>query len=163
MCSQFHKQDLETVLHKLYRNYKESLDLVVEKSDEVKSSMPVNGKLPRFLAKMNFALTNYDTTLSCDWQAVAIKYVQLSFHVRNVNFWVQAVHETLTVPSVSGFLSNRMENVILQHSEESLQLVLKLASGKPSEAFNYLRILRFQKPPMWRETFSGFGNFGSRL
>ncbi|KAJ7370124.1 hypothetical protein OS493_034053 [Desmophyllum pertusum] len=163
MCSQFHKQDLETVLHKWYRNYKESLDLVVEKSDEVKSSMPVNGKLPRFLAKMNFALTNYDTTLSCDWQAVAIKYIQLSFHVRNLNFWVQAVHETLTVPSVSDFLSNRMINAILQHSEESLQLVLKLASGKPSETFNYLRILRFQKPPMWRETFSSFGNFGSRL
>ena len=160
MCSHFNKQDLETVLHKWYRNYKESFDLVMENSDEVKSSMSINGKLPRFLAKMNFALTNYDTTLSCDWQAVAIKYVQLSFLVRNLNFWIQAVHETSTVPSVSDFLSRRMENVILQHSEESLKLVLKLASGKPTEKFNYLRILRFTKPPMWHETFSGVGNFG---
>ncbi len=160
MCSQFHKQDLETVLHKWYRNYKKSFDLVMENSDELKSSMSINGKLPRFLAKMNFALTNYDTTLNCDWQAVAIKYVQLSFQVRNLNYWIQAVHETSTVPSVSDFLSKRMENVILQHSEESLKLVLKLASGKPAEKYNYLRILRFTKPPMWHETFSGLGNFG---
>ncbi len=160
MCSRFHKQKLETVLHKWYRKYKEMFDLVMEKSDEVKSFMSINGKLPRFLTKMNFALTDYDTTLSCDWQAVAIKYVQLGFLVRNLNFWIQAVHETSTVPTVSDFLSKRMENVILRHSEESLKLVLKLASGKPSEKFNYLQILRFTKPPMWHETFSGVGNFG---
>ena len=160
MCSHYNKQDLETVLHQWYSDYKESFDLVVENSDEVKSSMPINGKLPHFLAKMNFALSDYDTTLSCDWQAVAIKYVQLSFQVRNLNFWIQAVHETNTVPSISDFLSKRMEKVILQHSEESLQLVLKLASGEPSEHYNYLRILRFTKPPMWHETFSSVGNFG---
>ena len=160
ICSRYHKQDLETVLHQWYRNYKESFDLVLENSDKVKSSMPINGKLPPFLAKMNFAVTDYDTTLSCDWQAVAIKYVQLSFQVRNLNFWNQAVHETNTVPSISDFLSKRMEKAILQHSEESLQLVLKLASGEPSEHYNYLRILRFTKPPMWHETFSGMGNFG---
>ena len=79
MCSRYNKQDLETVLHQWYRDYKESFDLVVENSEEVKSSMPINDKLPHFLAKMNFALTDYETTLSCDWRAVAIKYVQLSF------------------------------------------------------------------------------------
>jgi len=160
MCSRYHKQDLETVLHQWYRNYKESLDLLVETSDKVRSSMSINGKLPRFLAKMNFALTDYDTTLSCDWQAVAIKYVQLSFQVRNFNFWIHAIHKTNTVPSISDFLSRRMEKAILQNSEESVQLVLKLVSGTPSEEFNYLRILRFTKPPMWHETFSGVGNFG---
>ena len=86
ICSRYHKQDLETVLHQWYRSYKESLDLVIENSDEVKSSMSINGKLPRFLTKMNFALIDYDKTLSCDWQAIAIKYVQLSFQVRNLNF-----------------------------------------------------------------------------
>lgn len=163
MCYQFRgKQDLETLLHKFYRNYKRSLDLVLEKSDEVRSHMPLNGKLPRFLSKMNFALADYDTSLNCDWQAIAIKYVQLSFQVRNLNYWIQAAHKTSTVPSVSGFLSKRMENAILQHSEESLKLVLKLASGHPTEAFNYLRTLRFTRPPMWYETF-GVGNFGQRM
>ena len=163
MCSrQFHKQDFETVLNRWYRNYKTNFDLLMENSDKVKSSMSINGKLPRFFKKMNFALTDYDTTLSCDWQALAIKYVRLSFQVRNLNFWIQAVHETDTVPSISDFLSKRMENAILQHSEESLQLVLKLASGEPSEHYNYLRILRFSKPPMWRETFYGVGDFGWR-
>ena len=159
MCSQFHKQDLETVVHKFYRNYKQSLDLVMENSDDVKSSMALDGKLPRFLAKMNHALHSYDTTLNCDWQSIAIKYAQLSFQVRNLNFWNQAVHKTLTVPSVSDFLSERMTNVILQPSEESRKLVLKLASNLPSERFKHLKVLRFTKPPMWRETFSR-GNFG---
>ena len=94
----------------------QSLDLVLEKSDEVRSHMAINGKLPRFLSKMNFALADYDTSFNCDWQAIAIKYVQLSFQVRNLNYWIQATHETSTVPSVSGFLSKRMENAISQHS-----------------------------------------------
>ena len=80
--------------------------------------MAINGKLPRFLSKMNFALADYDTSFNCDWQAIAIKYVQLSFQVRNLNYWIQATHETSTVPSVS----KRMENAISQHSEESLLL-----------------------------------------
>ena len=93
--------------------------------------MAINGKLPRFLSKMNFALDDYDTSFNCDWQAIAIKYVQLSFQMRNLNYWIQATHETSTVPSVSGFLSKRMENAIRmlsecyqksQHSEESLLL-----------------------------------------
>ena len=159
MCSQFHQQDLETVVHKFYRAYKQSLDLVMENSDQVKSYMTLNGKLPRFLTKMNFALHRYDSKLNCDWQAIAIKYAQLSFQVRNLNFWNQAVHETSTVPSVSDFLSERMKNVILQPSEESRKLVLRLASRQPSETFNYLKVLRFTKPPMWHETFST-GNFG---
>ena len=159
MCSEFDKQDLETTVHKFYRNYKQSLDLVVENSDEVKAFMTFNGKLPRFLVKMNHALHSYDSTLNCDWQTIAIKYAQLSFQVRNLNFWTRAVHETLTVPSVSDFLSERMENVILQPSEESRKLMLKLASRQPTEMFNYLRVLKFTKPPMWHETFSN-GNFG---
>jgi len=160
ICFKFRKQDLETVLHDFYRSYKSTLDLAMESSDEVKSSMPFNGKLPGFFSKMNLALHSYDTTLNCDWQAIAIKYVELSFQVRNLNYWNQAVRETLTVPSVSDFLSERMKNVILRPSEESRKLVLKLASRMPIETFNYLKILRFTKPPFWRETFLGKGNFG---
>ena len=71
--------------------------------------MAINGKLPRFLSKMNFALADYDTSFNCDWQAIAIKYVQLSFQVRNLNYWIQATHETSTVPSVSGFFRKNGE------------------------------------------------------
>ena len=160
MCSKFHKQDLETVVHDFYRTYKQNLEWVMESSDEVKSSMAFNGKLPRFLVKMKSALHSYDTTLNCDWQTIANKYLQLSFQVRNLNYWQQAVYETLTVPSISEFLSQRLTNVILQPSEESRKLVLKLASRQPTETFNYLKILRFTKPPFWHETFYGQGNFG---
>ena len=150
----------ETSLNQLYSEYKKRFDSILKGSDVMKSFLPINGKLPRFLAKMNFALTDHETMLSCDWQAVAIKYVQLSFQIRNLRFWIQASHETNTVPSTSDFLSKRMEKAIVQHSEESLQLVLKLASGELSERYNYLRILRFTEPPLWHKTFLGVGRFG---
>ncbi|XP_068732670.1 uncharacterized protein [Montipora capricornis] len=159
LCSKFNRIDLETAAHNYYRDYKQSLDLLIEHSDEVKSFMPLQGRLPRVLTKMNFALHNYDSKLNCDWQAIAAKYIQLSFQVRNLNFWRQSVHETLTVPSVSDFVSERMKNVILQSSEESLQLVLKLTSKEPFQEFNYLQILQTRKPPFWYETFDGIGNF----
>ena len=163
MCSQFnkqfHKQDLETVVHKFYRYYKESFDLAKESSDDVKLSMAFDGKLPRFLVKMNNALQSYDTTLNCDWQSIAFKYALLSFQVRNINYWQQAVHETSTVPSVSDFLSERMKKIFLQPSEDLRKLILKLASNPPSEEFRHLKVLRFIKPPMWREAFNR-GNFG---
>ena len=71
------------------------------------------------------------------------------------------MQKKLTVPSVSDFVSERMQNVILQASEQSLQLVLKLTSNKPiMEEYSYFRLLRFGKPPFWDETFEGRGNFG---
>ena len=163
MCSKFGGQrqmDLETAVHTFYRHYKENLDTMLEHSDKVKSFIPLQGKLPLFLTKMNYALHSYDSTLNCDWQAITAKYIQLSFQVRNLNFWRESVQEKLTVPSVSDFVSERMQNVILQASEEALQLVLKLTSDKPMEEYSYFRLLRFGKPPFWDETFEGRGNFG---
>ena len=161
MCSTFSGQmDLETAVHTFYRHYKKNLDLMLEHSDKVKSFIPLQGRLPHFLSKMNNALHSYDSMLNCDWQAITAKYIQLSFQVRNLNFWIESVREKLTVPSVSDFVSERMQNVILQASEESLQLVLKLTSSKPMEEYAYFRLLRFEKPPFWDETFKGRGNFG---
>jgi len=140
----FLKEVFETKLHALYRRYRKSLHLVKEKWDKAKSS----------LAKMKVALHRFDTTLDCDWQSIAIKYVQLSFKVRNLNFWCQAATETSTEPSASDFLLERMKNILSFSSEESRKLALKLASRKSwVKTLNYLKILRFTKPPFWRETF----------
>ncbi|XP_015765942.1 PREDICTED: ankyrin-2-like [Acropora digitifera] len=161
MCSKFSGQmDLETAVHTIYREYKKAFDVIVEESNEVKSFIPLQGRLPRFLNKINYALHSYDSTLNCDWQEITAKYIQLTFQVRNLNFWIDSVQEKLTVPSVSEFVSERMQNVILQTSEESLQLVLKLTSNKPTEEYTYFRLMRFGKPPFWHETFKGRGNFG---
>ena len=160
MCSKFSKMDLETAAHEFFLDYKKYFHLLRENSDEVRSSIPLEGRLPRFLAKMNFVLSSYDWTLNCDWQVVTAKYIQLIFQVRTLKFWVESVQERLTVPSVSDFVSERMRNTILQSSEESRQLVLKLITSKPTEEFIYLRTLRFRKPPFWDETFEGRGNFG---
>ena len=148
MCPEFEWVDLESTVHDFYRRYKENFDLLLEHSNEVKSSLPLRGRLPRFLEQMNFALHSYGLTLNCDWQAVAAKYIQLSFQVRNLNFWRECLRETSAVPSVSDFASEIVQKVILQSSEESRQLMLKLTSRKPMEEFSCLQILSFRKPPL---------------
>ena len=160
-CSKFSGEiDLETAVHSIYRLSKSSLDIILEQSDKAKSFITLQERSPRFLSKINYALQRYYSTLNCDWQAITAKYIQLRFQIHNLNFWIESVEEKLTVPSVSDFVSERMQNFILQASEESLQLALKLTSSKPTEEYTYLRLLRFRKPPFWDETFNGRGNFG---
>ena len=134
-------------VHIFYREYKEKFDLLLEHSDEVKSLLPLNGRLPRYLEKANFALHSYDSTLNCDWQAIATKYIQLSFQFHNIDIFAKSLKKTLTAPMFSAFAVKRMLNVSFQSSEESPQLMLKLTSSKPVEEFRYLRILRLRKPP----------------
>ena len=160
-CSKFSGEiDLETAVHSIYRLSKSSLDIILEQSDKAKSFITLQERSPRFLSKINYALQRYYSTLNCDWQAITAKYIQLRFQIHNLNFWIESVEEKLTIPSVSDFVSERMQNFILQASEESLQLALKLTSSKPTEEYTYLRLLRFRKPPFWDETFNGRGNFG---
>ena len=161
MCSFSGQSNLETLLHSFYRTYKNNYTLALAHSDEVTAFLPHKEKLTVYIfQKMNVALRSYNTMLKCDWQSVAIKYIQLSFLVRTLNYWKQVVRETSVIPSVSDFLSERM-NVILQSSKESRKLALKLASRQPVESFNYLKVLRFERPPFWRETFYGIpGTFG---
>ena len=85
MCAKFICQmDLETTVHWFYRGYKRTLDMILEQSHKVKSFIPLQGRLPRFLSKIKYALHSYDSTLNCDWQAITAKYIQLSFQVRNL-------------------------------------------------------------------------------
>ena len=160
-CSKFSGgMDLETAVHSFYRLSKSSLDMILQQSDKVKSFITLQERSPRFLSGINYALHRYYSALNCDWQAITAKYIQLRFQIHNLNFWIESVQEKLTIPSVSDFVSERMQNFILQASEESLQLALKLTSSKPTEEYTYLRLLRFRKPPFWDETFKGRGNFG---
>ena len=140
--------DLELGLRNFYRTFKDSFDRLGKISEEVKSVMFCKGYMPYVLGKIRKALYSYDNTLHCDWQAITIKYVQLSFQVRTLNFWRLAVLETSTVPSLSDFLSFRMDKVFMDPSKEAVELILKLASDKTSVTFNYLTILRFVKPPL---------------
>ena len=152
--------ELEAEVHSIYRRPKSRLNMILEQSDKAKSFVTLQARSPRFLSKINYTLHRYYSTLKCDWQEITAKYIQLSFQVHNLNFWRESVEEKLTVPSVSDFVSERMQNVILQASEESLPLALKLTSNKRMEEYSYFRLLQFGKPPFWDETFEGRGNFG---
>ncbi|KAK2566010.1 Ankyrin repeat domain-containing protein 50 [Acropora cervicornis] len=138
-------------LHIFYREYKEKFDLLLEHSDEVKSLLRLNGKLPRYLEKVYFALLSFDSKLNCDWQAIATKYIQLSFQFHNLNIFAESLQKDLTATIVSDFAVKRMLNVSLQSSEESRQLMIKLTSRKPVKEFTYLRILQFRQPPFWSD------------
>ncbi|XP_067057911.1 uncharacterized protein [Acropora muricata] len=138
-------------LHIFYREYKEKFDLLLEHSDEVKSLLPLNGRLPRYLEKVYYALLSFDSKLICDWQAIATKYIQLSFQFHNLNIFAESLQKDLTATIVSDFAVKRMLNASLQSSEESRQLMIKLTSRKPVKEFTYLRILQFRQPPFWSD------------
>ena len=132
---------------RIYREYKEKLDLFLEDSDEVKSLLRLNGRLPRYLEKVYFALLSFDSKLNCDWRAIATIYIQLSFQFHNLIIFHEFDRKAVTAPVVSVFAVGRMVNFSFQSSEESRQLMLKLTSRKPVKEFTYLRILQFRKPP----------------
>ena len=100
--------DLETAVHSIYRLSKSSVDTILEQSDKVKSFITRPEGRPHFLSKINYALHSYESALNCDWLAVTAKYIQLTFQIYNLNFWIESVQEKLTIPSVSDFISERM-------------------------------------------------------
>ncbi|KAJ7372369.1 hypothetical protein OS493_019817 [Desmophyllum pertusum] len=129
-----------------YSIYKRVLDSVLEDSDEVKSV--IRRTLPRFLANMTTAFHNFDMALNCDWQAVAIKYVQLEFYLRNLQqIWI--FPKKSIQPGTSDFISGRMKTFFLHRPKDVLKLMLRWASEQPSDTFRYLDILTFKKPPLW--------------
>lgn len=137
---------IEMGLHETYIIYKQNLDFVLEGLDQVKAV--IGRTLPRFLAKMDTALRNFETALNCDWQAVSVKYVQLEFYLRNLQ-QIWTFHQTSLQLSISDFLSRRIKNVLLHPSHELLKLMLRLASKQLSDSFKYLESLIFMKPPLW--------------
>lgn len=132
---------------RIYREYKNKLDLFLEDLYEVKSLLRLNGTLPRYLEKVYFALLSLDSMLKCDWRAGASIYVQHSFQFHNLIIFYEFDRKSVTAPVVSVFALGRVVNFSFQSSEESRQLMLKLSSSKPVKEFTYLRILRFRKPP----------------
>lgn len=133
-------------LHYSYLTYKQYLEFVLEDLVQVKSV--IRRTLPRFLAKMDTALRNFETALNCDWRAVSVKYVQLEFYLRNLR-QIWTFHQTFLPVGTSDFISRRIKNVLLQPSNELLELMLRLASKQQSDSFKYLESLIFKKPPLW--------------
>ena len=136
------KQDL----HETNFIYKQYLEFVLEDLFQVKSV--ISRTLPRFLGKMDTGLRNFEAALNCDWQAVSVKYVQLEYYLRNI-WHIWTFHQTSLRLVTSEFLSLRIENVLLQPSNELLELMLRLASKQQSDSFKYLKSLLFKKPPLW--------------
>ena len=134
-------------LYTWYHIYKRLLDSVLENLDQVKSV--ISRTLPRFLAKMDSALRNFEKALNCDWEAVSVKHVQLEFYLRTLQrIWTY--HRTSLQLVTSDFLSRRIKNVLLQPSNELIKLLLRLASKQSSDSFTYIENLTFKIPPLWR-------------
>ena len=137
-------------LHDSYLYYKQFLDFVLKNVVQVKSV--ISTTLPRFLTKMDTALRNLQTALNCDWREVSIKYVQLEYYLRNLQrTWILYQHYQSSIPlRTSDFLSRRIKDVLLQPSNELLELMLKLASKQQSaDSLKYLENLKFKKAPLW--------------
>lgn len=129
-----------------YLYYKQFLDLVLEDLVQVKSV--IRRTLPRFLAKTDRALSNFEAALNCDWWAISVKYVQLEYYLRNLQrIWT--FYQTSLPLRTSDFLSHRIKDVLLQTSNDFLKLLLRLGSEQQSaDSLKYLEILKFEKPPL---------------
>ena len=135
-------------LHHSYLSYKQFLDFVLEDLVEVKSV--ISRTLPRFLAKMDTALSNLETALNCDWRAVSVKYVQLEYYLRNLQQTWTLHQPSLLLAGNSDLISRRIKGVLLQPSNELLELMLRLASKQQlADSYKYLESLIFLKPPLW--------------
>jgi len=140
-------------LHETYFIYKQYLEFVLEDLFQLKSV--ISRTLPRFLGTMDTALRNFETALNCDWRAVSVKYVQLAYYLRNL--WrIWTFHQPSLPLVTSDFLSRRIKSVLLQPSNELLELMLRLASKQQSDPFKYLKSLLFMKPPLWENKDKSF-------
>lgn len=153
--------NIDRALRISYRDFKTSFDQVQKLSEQARSSISFLGKKPPgFLRKINRALLKLDTTMACDWQAIARKYTTLNFQIQNSKLGTLHVNEHTRVVSITDFASIRMREIFIHSSPETLELALKLASEKSSKVFDdlyYLTNLKFRKPPLWKGTFELWG------
>ena len=147
---------VDRALRMSYSDFKTSFDQVQMISEKAKSSISSIGTSPSVLLKINRSLRKLDTTMMCDWQAIATKYLTLYFQIQNFKLGTLHVEEHSRVVSITDFASIRMQKVFIDLSPETLKLALKLASQKSSSLFDdlyYLTNLKFRKPPLWKGTF----------
>lgn len=108
----------------------------------------------RVLSRLDRALYNYYTTTYCDWQANTAKYVLFRFQYWNLKFFTRYVNENSRLVSISDFASSRVRKVLTRSSKDLMKLVFKLASKEKFDDLNYLTILKFREPPLWKGTFA---------
>jgi len=80
----------------------------------------------------------------------------LEFQLWNLKLVTQELNQNSRVVSISDFASLRMKKVLIEPSKDVLKLVLRLVSENSFEFFgdlDYLKILKFRKPPLWKGTF----------
>ena len=70
---------LESALRLSYCNFKSSSDQLQRLTEKARSYISSKGIPPRLLSEIGHALHNYDTTLSCDWQAIFNQVCDVKF------------------------------------------------------------------------------------
>lgn len=116
--------------------------------------MFAKGNFSRVLSRVDHALYNYYTTIYCNWQANTAKYVLFRFQVWNMKFFTRYVNENSRLVSISDFASSRIRKVLTRSSSDLMKLVLRLVSEKRFNDLDYLTILKFREPPLWKGTYA---------
>ena len=141
-----------------FEQFQDSADRLMKRSKQTRSVMFARGNFPRVLSRVDHALYNYHIASYCDWQANTAKYIILKFQIWNLNFFAKNnfVKENSRLVSISDFASSRIRKVLTGSSEDLLKLVLRLVSKEKFDDFNYLTILKFKKPPLWKGTYDAW-------
>ena len=142
-------------LRSSFLRFKEHVHQLLKLSKQTQSVMFAKGDFSRrVLSRLDRALYNYYTTTYCDWQANTAKYVLFRFQYWNLKFFTRYVNENSRLVSISDFASSRVRKVLTRSSKDLMKLVFKLASKEKFDDLNYLTILKFREPPLWKGTFA---------
>lgn len=146
-------------LRRSFLRFKEYVYQLQKLSRQIKSVMFAKGNFPRVFSIVDHALYKYYTTIYCNWQANTAKYVLFRFQVWNMKFFTRYVNENSRLVSISDFASSRIRKVLTRSSSDLMKLVLRLVSEKRFNDLDYLTILKFREPPLWKGTYAHGNDF----
>ena len=141
-------------LRSSFLRFKEYVHELLKLSKQTKSLMFAKGNFSCVLSRVDRALYNYYTTTYCNWQANTAKYILFRFQHWNLRFFTRYVNENSRLVSISDFASSRIRQVLTRASNDLLKLVLRLVSNEKFDDLDYLTILKFREPPLWKGTFA---------
>ena len=113
-----------------FLRFKESFYQLLKDSKRAKSVIFAKGNFPRVLSTVDDALYSYHSSLFCDWQINAAKYVVLRFQIWNLKFFTKYVNENSRLVTITDFASSRIRSVLIGPSKDSLKQVSRLISQK---------------------------------
>jgi hypothetical protein len=135
--------------HQVYRSYYRSFKLETKKARRAFRIYALSLK-PSHLVQKYF--DEFEERRDCELKEITYKYARFKFLLHTFEFWSAQVNRITILPSISKYLSERIEEVFLnENKHEMIRLMIKLEKNHPMK-YEYMKMLRFRKPPLYSRT-----------